>query len=59
MINFKKYVLNDEGLFEKYIDNNKKIPKRGYHDGYYILDNNSQPFFKEYFFRKFRCKNKR
>lgn len=49
MINFKKYVLDDEGLIEKHIDNNKKIPKRGYHDGYYILDANSQPFFKQYF----------
>ena len=49
MVNFKKYVLDDEGLCEKHIDEGKKIPKRGYHDGYYILDNNSQPFFKEHF----------
>ena len=49
MVNFKKYVLDDEGLFEKHIEKEKKIPKRGYHDGYYILDNNSQPFFKEHF----------
>ena len=49
MINFKNYVLDDEGLYEKHIDEGKKIPKRGYHDGYYILDNNSQPFFKQYF----------
>ena len=49
MINFKNYVLDDEGLYEKHIDDGKKIPKRGYHDGYYILDNNSQPFFKQYF----------
>lgn len=49
MVNFKKYVLDDEGLYEKHIDEGKKVPKRGYHDGYYILDNNSQPFFKEYF----------
>ena len=49
MINFKNYVLDDEGLYEKHIDESKKIPKRGYHDGYYILDNNSQPFFKQHF----------
>lgn len=49
MVNFKKYVLDDEGLYEKHIDEGKKVPKRGYHDGYYILDNNSQPFFKEHF----------
>lgn len=49
MYNFKKYVLDAEGLYEKHIDKDKKIPKRGYHDGYYILDHNSQPFFKEHF----------
>ena len=49
MINFKNYVLDDEGLYKKHIDEGKKIPKRGYHDGYYILDNNSQPFFKQHF----------
>jgi DNA polymerase-3 subunit alpha len=49
MVSFKKYVLNEEGLYEKHIDVGKKIPKRGYHDGYYILDNNSQPFFEEHF----------
>lgn len=49
MVNFKKYVLDDEGLIEQHIDPGKKIPKRGYHDGYYILDANSQPFFKEHF----------
>ena len=49
MINFKNYVLDEEGLYEKHINEGKKIPKRGYHDGYYILDNNSQPFFKQHF----------
>lgn len=49
MTNFKKYVLRDEALFEKHIEPNKKMVKRGYHDGYYILDHNSQPFFKEHF----------
>ena len=49
MINFKNYVLDDEGLYKKHIEDGKKIPKRGYHDGYYILDNNSQAFFKQHF----------
>lgn len=49
MINFKNYVLDDEGLYKKHINEGKKIPKRGYHDGYYILDDNSQPFFKQHF----------
>ena len=49
MTNFKKYVLDDARLIEKYIDSNKKMVKRGYHDGRYILDDNSMPFFKEHF----------
>ena len=50
MINFKKYVLADEGLYEKWIDPTKpKIPKKGYHDGHYILDEPSQEFFKQHF----------
>ena len=50
MNNYKKYVLDDEGLYEKWIDPSKpKIPKRGYHDGHYILDEPSQQFFKEHF----------
>ena len=50
MVSFKKYVLDDAGLYEKWIDLSKsKIPKRGYHDGHYILDDPSQEFFKEHF----------
>lgn len=49
VLNFKKYVLDDEALYEKHIIKDKKVPKRGYHEGYYLLDNNSQPFFKEHF----------
>ena len=52
IINFKKYVLDAEGFVENFIDPNKKIPKCGYHDRYYILDNNSQPFFVEHFSEK-------
>lgn len=49
MLNFKKYVLHEDGLYEKHIEVNKKIPKKGYHEGYYILDNNSQSFFTKHF----------
>ena len=48
-INFKKYVLDEEGFVENYINTDKKIPKCGYHDRYYVLDNNSQGFFEEHF----------
>ena len=49
-IEFKKYVLDDEGLYEKWIDPAKsRIPKKGYHDGHYILDEYTQQFFKENF----------
>ena len=49
MIKFKVYVLDEVGLVHKYIDPNKKMVKRGYHDGHYILDDKSQPFFMEHF----------
>jgi len=49
MINFKNYILDDEVLIKKHIEEGKKVPKRGYHDGYYTLDENSQPFFIEHF----------
>lgn len=49
-LEYKKYVLDDEGFIGGYIDPTKsKIPKRGYHDGRYILDAESQEFFKKYF----------
>ena len=49
IINFKKYVLAEDKLFYKHIDENKKVPKRGYHDGHYLLDDISMPFFKQHF----------
>ena len=49
MINFKAYVLDDSNLVNKYIDPNRKMVKRGYHDGWYTLDENSMPFFKQHF----------
>lgn len=47
--NFRKYVLDDEGFVKNIINEGKKIPKCGYHDRIFILDDNSQPFYKEYF----------
>ena len=48
-IELKKYILDEEGLYQLYIDPTKKLPKKGYHDRYFILDDNSQPAFKHYF----------
>lgn len=48
-IKIKQYVLDDEGLYKLYIDPDKKLPKRGYHDRYFILDDVSQPAVKKYF----------
>lgn len=52
MVNFKKYVLDDSNLHTKHIEEGKKMVKRGYHDGYYTLDKNSQPFFTNHFTEK-------
>ena len=49
MVNFKKYVLHEDNLHTKHIEKGKKMVKRGYHDGYYTLDKNSQPFFINHF----------
>lgn len=49
MINFKKYVLNDKRFYKYVIDDNKKLPKVGYNDRLFRLDNVSQPFFAEHF----------
>lgn len=53
LLNYRDYVLDENyGLFELYIDKNKKVPKRGYHDRYFILDDNSQDFFVKNFTEK-------
>ncbi len=46
---FKKYVLRDNNCIEKVIVTGKKLPKKGYHDRIFVLDQNSQRFFKEHF----------
>lgn len=48
MINFRKYVLSDK-FFYKNIVLDKKIPKSGYHDRWFQLDDNAQQFFKQWF----------
>lgn len=47
---FKDYVLHDFFFKENVIDKSKKkIPKCGYHDRHFILDDTSMPFFKDNF----------
>lgn len=48
---YKKYVLHKDGFFCNWVDPNSKraLPKCGYNDRFYKLDNNSQPFFEEKF----------
>lgn len=48
-LKFKDYVLDPEGFVEEYVNPEKKVPKCGYHDRYFILDKASQEFFKEHF----------
>ena len=48
-LKYKDYVLDEEGWVENVIIPDKKIPKCGYHDRLFILDENSQPFFTEHF----------
>ena len=48
-INYKKYVLHQDGFVRNVVCENKKVPKCGYHDRLFILDAISQPFFEEHF----------
>ena len=48
-LKYKSYVLYEDALIENHIIPDKKIPKCGYHDRYFILDDQSQPFFTEHF----------
>jgi len=45
ILNFKDYVLHPDGLDRLYVNPDKKVPKCGYHDRYFLLDSNSQSFF--------------
>lgn len=48
-IGFKAYVLSEESLIENIIIPGKKIPKVGYHDRLFKLDDMSMPYFKSNF----------
>ena len=47
--NFKDYILHDSFFKKEIIDRNKKVPKCGYHDRYFITDDVSTPFLFENF----------
>ena len=47
-INFKNYVLHPDGFYKNVVQENKKVPKCGYHDRLFVLDNDSQSFFAEH-----------
>ena len=49
MLSLKSYILDDEGLYEIFNDPNKKPLKRGYHDRYYILDDQAQNYYYDFF----------
>ena len=46
---FKDYVLDGAFFCKNYVNPDKKIPKCGYHDRWYILDEVSMPFFQQYY----------
>lgn len=48
-VNFKSYVLNESFFYKNVIIDGRKIPKVGYHDRLYKLDDISMPFFLEYY----------
>ena len=49
VLNFKDYVLHPDGFVRNVVDEKKKIPKCGYHDRLFGLDQKSQAFFSEHF----------
>lgn len=49
LLSLKNYILDDAGFYEFYIDSDKKMLKRGYHDRYFILDDAAQKYFYEFF----------
>ena len=49
MKHFKDYVLSNQFMHDLVIIQGKKVPKCGYHDRIFTCDENSQPFFEEYF----------
>lgn len=49
MLSLKSYILDDEGLYKLYIDPDKKPLKRGYHDRWFLLDDNAQKYYRDFF----------
>lgn len=47
--NFKDYVTHESFFVRNVIDEKKKIPKKGYHDRIFVLDEVSMEFFNEHF----------
>lgn len=48
-IDFKKYVLSDSFLYREVVIPERKVPKCGYHDREFVLDDISMEFFTEHF----------
>ena len=53
---YRDYVLNDYFKRRPYIDKRRKIPKCGYHDMTYYLDDAAQTFFNQYYPEKIQDK---
>ena len=47
--NFKAYALHESFFLKNIIDEGKKIPKKGYHDRYFALDERGTEFLMEHF----------
>ena len=47
--NFKAYALHESFFYKTVIDENKRIPKKGYHDRLFCLDERGSKFLLEYF----------
>lgn len=47
--NFKAYALHDSFFLKNIIIPDKKVPKKGYHDRYYALDEHGTEFLLKYF----------
>lgn len=47
--NFKSYVLDNYFFYKNVINKDKKVPKVGYHDRLFIMDEQAMKFFTEHF----------
>ena len=47
--NFKAYALHETFFLKNIIDEGKKVPKKGYHDRYFALDERGTEFLMEHF----------